>query len=132
MRLSAKARRAPGRLATGSYILNSSLSKLSTDDQTTAGLHAMPTASYPALKKIDPKLFTVILSGAEISLGAAPLLPVVPTAVATLGSAAFSGGLLGLYLRSPGMRREGACYPRKTAWIWRKTSGCWDRGGAAC
>jgi uncharacterized membrane protein YphA (DoxX/SURF4 family) len=92
MRLSAKVRRAPGRLAAGSYILNSGLSKLSTDDQAAVGLHAMATASYPALKRISPKLFTMILAGAEISLGTALLLPVVPTATAGLGLAAFSGG----------------------------------------
>jgi uncharacterized membrane protein YphA (DoxX/SURF4 family) len=111
MRLSAKVRRAPGRLAAGSYILNSGLSKLSTDDQAAVGLHAMATASYPALKRISPKLFTMILAGAEISLGTALLLPVVPTATAGLGLAAFSGGLLSLYLRSPGMRLRESLRP---------------------
>ncbi len=71
----------------------------------------MATTAYPALKRIDPKLFTMIPSGAEISLGAALLLPVVPAAVAALGLAAFSGGLLGLYLRIPGMRRGGSLRP---------------------
>jgi hypothetical protein len=111
MGLSAKARCTPGRLLTGSYIVNSSLSKLPIDDQTAAGLHAMATAGYPAIKRIDPKLFTTILSGVEISLGAALLLPVAPTTVAVLGLAAFSGGLLGPYLRSPDMRRQGSLRP---------------------
>lgn len=110
-RLSAKARRAPGRLATGAYMLNSGLSKLSTGDEAKAGLHAMATTAYPALKRISPKLFTLILSGAEISLGTALLLPVVPAAVAALGLAAFSGGLLGLYLRTPGMRQGSSLRP---------------------
>jgi uncharacterized membrane protein YphA (DoxX/SURF4 family) len=111
MRLSAKVRRAPGRLAAGSYILNSGLSKLSIDDQATVGLHAMATASYPALKRINPKLFTMVLASAEISLGTALLLPVVPTAAAGLGLAAFSGGLLSLYLRSPGTRLRESLRP---------------------
>src|SRR5262249_48357541 len=111
MRLSAKVRRAPGRLATGSFIVNSGLSKLSTDDQAAAGLHAMATAGYPALKRVTPNLFSMILAGAEISLGTALLLPMVPATVAGLGLAAFSGGLLGLYLRSPGTRRQGSLLP---------------------
>jgi uncharacterized membrane protein YphA (DoxX/SURF4 family) len=111
IRLSAKARRAPGRIATGSFLVNSGLSKLSTDQQTAAGLHAMAATAYPALKRIHPKLFTMILSGAEISLGTALLLPVVPAAAAALGLATFSGGLLGLYLRSPGMRQQGSLRP---------------------
>ena len=47
----------------------------------------------------------------EITLGAALLLPVVPAAVAGAGLAAFSGGLLGLYARTPGMRKEGSPFP---------------------
>ena len=36
---------------------------------------------------------------------------VVPSAVAGAGLAAFSGGLLGLYARTPGMRKEGTPIP---------------------
>jgi hypothetical protein len=111
MRLPAKLRRAPGRVATGLFILNSGLSQLATDDQAAAGLHAMATAGYPVLKRTDPKLFTMLLAGAEISLGGALLLPVVPAGLAALGLAVFSGGLLGLYLRTPGTRRPGSLRP---------------------
>jgi hypothetical protein len=34
------------------------------------------------------------------------LLPIIPTALAGLGLAGFSAGLLGLYLRIPGMRQN--------------------------
>jgi hypothetical protein len=47
----------------------------------------------------------------EIVLGAALLVPVVPPAVAGAGRAAFSGGLLGIYARTPGMRKEGTPFP---------------------
>ena len=60
----------------------------------------------------------------EITLGAALLLPVVPAAVAGAGLAAFSGGLLGLYARTPGMRKQGSLFPTqqgiplaKDAWM---------------
>ena len=39
------------------------------------------------------------------------LVPVVPAAVAGAGLTAFSGGLLGLYARTPGMRKEGTPLP---------------------
>ena len=35
----------------------------------------------------------------------------VPSALAGAGLAAFSGGLLGLYARTPGMRKEGSPLP---------------------
>ena len=47
----------------------------------------------------------------EIALGAALLIPVVPAAVAGAGLVAFSGGLLGLYARTPGMRKQGTPLP---------------------
>lgn len=103
----------PGRLATGSFILNSGLTKLSADDQVAAGVHGMATGTYPALKKIDPKLFTRLLAGAEIAIGVALLTPVVPTAVAAAGLGGFSAGLLGLYLRTPGMHRSGSLRPTR-------------------
>jgi hypothetical protein len=48
----------------------------------------------------------------EIALGSGLLLPVVPAAVAGAGLAAFSGGLHGLYARTPGMHQENS--PRPT------------------
>ena len=52
------------------------------------------------------------------------LLPIVPTALAGLGLAGFSAGLLGLYLRIPGMRQNGSLRPTaqgtplaKDAWL---------------
>lgn len=111
MRLRIKARHIPGRLATGSFILNSGITKLSADDQTAATLHGMATGSYPALKRVDYRLFAKLLAGGEIAVGAALLLPVVPTALAAAGLAALSTGLLGLYLRTPGMRQQGSLRP---------------------
>jgi hypothetical protein len=38
-------------------------------------------------------------------------VPVIPSAVAGAGLTAFSGGLLGLYARTPGMRKDGTPFP---------------------
>jgi hypothetical protein len=39
------------------------------------------------------------------------LIPVVPAGLAGAGLTAFSGGLLGLYAKTPGMRKEGTLLP---------------------
>jgi uncharacterized membrane protein YphA (DoxX/SURF4 family) len=106
-----KLRHVPGRLATGSFILNSGLTILFADDQTAAGLHGVASGSYPVFKRVNYRLFAKLLAGGEIALGTALLLPVVPTALAAAGLAAFSAGVLGLYLRTPGMRRQGSLRP---------------------
>jgi hypothetical protein len=51
------------------------------------------------------------VSTGEIALGAALLLPIVPTALAGAGLTAFSAGLLGLYLKTPGMHEPGSLAP---------------------
>jgi len=112
MSLSAKLRRAPTRAVTGVYILNSGLEKLRADEETAKGTHGMAANAYPAFEKLDSKVFTKLLAAGEITLGAALLLPVVPAAVAGAGLMAFSGGLLGMYWRTPHLHREGD--PRPT------------------
>jgi hypothetical protein len=111
MRISAKARRLPGRLTTGAFILNAGLGKWSADEETAARLHGMAVGTYPFLGKLKPKDFVRLLSVSEIALGSALLLPVVPTAAAGAGLTAFSAGLLGMYLRTPGMTKEDGIRP---------------------
>lgn len=101
-------RQGPARLATGAYILSSGLDKRAADEGTAAGLHGFATGTYPFLGKLDAPTFVKTLSAAELVIGAALLLPVVPTAVAGAALTGFSAGLLGLYVKTPGMRRSGA------------------------
>jgi hypothetical protein len=93
----------PLRLATGAFILNSGISKWSAVAETASGMHGMASGTYPFLKSVEAPQFLKLLSGGEIALGTALLLPFVPAAVAGAGLTAFAGGLLGLYLRTPGM-----------------------------
>jgi hypothetical protein len=111
MGIAAIARRLPGRIAAGAFILNAGVGKWSADEQTAARLHGMAVGSYPFLAKIKPADFARMLSVGEIALGSALLLPVVPSGLAGAGLTAFSGGLLGMYVRTPGMRREGSLRP---------------------
>jgi len=94
----------PLRLTAGAFILNAGLGKWRGNEQTAAGVHGMATGTYPVLASLEPRTFLRVLAGGEIALGAALLVPVVPAAVAGTGLVAFSAGLLGLYLRTPGMR----------------------------
>jgi hypothetical protein len=111
MGISVKARHLPPRIATGAFILNSGIGKLSADEAAAAQLHGFAAGTYPFLKKLKPKDFVRLLAVTEITLATALLIPVIPAAVAGAGLAAFSGGLLGLYVRTPGMRKQGTPFP---------------------
>ncbi len=111
MRLSVKARHLPPRIATGAYILNSGLGKLRADEAAAAQLHGFAAGTYPFLNKLKPIDFVRLLGATEVTLGTALLVPIVPTALVGVGLAAFSGGLLGLYVKTPGMRKPGTPLP---------------------
>jgi uncharacterized membrane protein YphA (DoxX/SURF4 family) len=95
------------RVATGAFILNSGLGKRNADEATAAGLHGFAAGTYPFLAKVPPATFAKALSTTEIVIGAALLTPFVPTVVAGAALTGFSAGLLGLYLRTPGMTKPG-------------------------
>jgi hypothetical protein len=99
------------RISAGAFILNSGLGKRGADEGTAAGLHGFASGTYPFLKSLDPATFVKALSYGEIAVGTALLTPFVPTAVAGAALTAFSGGLLGLYLNTPGMRKPGSLAP---------------------
>jgi hypothetical protein len=101
----------PLRIATGAYILNSGLSKQGLEGQAAEGLHGMAANAIPAFNKMPPEQFARLLSTGEIALGAALLVPFVPSAVVGVALAGFSAGLVRLYLKTPGMRREGSIRP---------------------
>lgn len=111
MALPMKLRHIPPRLATGAFILNSGMHKRGADAGAAASMHGMAAGTYPFLGKLEPQKFARLLSAGEITLGAALLLPVVPTGLAGAGLAAFSAGLVGLYLKTPGLRQEGSLSP---------------------
>lgn len=124
MTLAAKFRRAPLRVATGAYILNSGVSKFGADEQTAKMTHGMASGAYPALGKVPPKQFVTGLAVSESIVGGALLLPIVPAGLAGLALIGFSGALLGMWWRTPGMHEEGSVKPTpqgtgiaKDAWM---------------
>ncbi|SDD89039.1 DoxX family membrane protein [Auraticoccus monumenti] len=103
--------RLPERLATGAFVLNSGLQKWRGDEQTAQGLHGMATGTYPFLASVEPTRFLRGLAVGEIVVGTALLVPFVPRAVAGALLTGFAAGLMGLYLRTPGMREPGSLAP---------------------
>lgn len=94
------------RTSAGALILNAGIGKWSGDDKTAAGVHGMAAGTYPFLKSIPPRRFLKLLAGAEIGLGTALLTPFVPARVAGAALTGFAAGLLGLYVRTPGMHEH--------------------------
>jgi hypothetical protein len=93
----------PLRATTGAFILNSGLVKRGLDADSAAGMQGMATAVLPKAGNMPPEQFGKLLSTGEIALGAALLLPFVSPLKAGLALTAFSGGLLQMYRRTPGM-----------------------------
>lgn len=104
----------PVRLAAGAFILNSGLTKLQADKESHHQLHGFASGAYPFLENAPPEQFGKALAGAEIALGSALLAPVViGDGLAGLALTSFAGGLLGLYMKTPGMRQEGSVRPSR-------------------
>lgn len=102
----------PLRLVTGAFILNSGLNKWkAADEEVHKNIHSMASTAYPQLESLDAKMFTKSLAGAEMALGTALLTPFISPAIAGAALTAFSGGLVGLYLRTPGTRENGSIRP---------------------
>lgn len=111
MRLPVLPRQLPPRIAIGAFILNSGLGKRHADQETAKGLHGMAAGAYPFLSDMDPQKFVRTLSTAEIALGSALLVPLVPTKLVACALTALSGGLVGMYLRTPGLTDETGIRP---------------------
>jgi hypothetical protein len=111
MKMPTKFRHLPSRITAGSYILNAGLSKMSADHEKAKHLHSAASGAYPMFEDVDPGTFTKVLAAADVVLGAALLTPLVPSRLAGLGLATFAGGLVGLYMKTPGMRQQGSIRP---------------------
>ncbi|MGH7918585.1 MAG: hypothetical protein ACREQM_01425 [Candidatus Dormibacteraceae bacterium] len=101
----------PLRFATGAFILNSGLGKRGMDAAHAEGVHGMAKGAYPFLAEIEPVQFADLLAKSEIVLGAGLLTPLVPSGLIGAALTAFSGALVGIYLRTPSLRKEGSLAP---------------------
>lgn len=98
---------APARLAAGLFILNSGLGKRGLPTEAYEGMRDAGAVGVPQIADIPADQFGKLLAYGEIGLGAALLTPFVPGWLAGAGLAAFSGGLLNMYRKTPGMTIDG-------------------------
>jgi hypothetical protein len=101
----------PPRLAAGAFILNAGIGKLSADEEAAGRLHGMAAGTYPFLAKVDAPKFVRALAIGEIGVGSVLLAPVVPAWLAGAVLTGFSGSLLRMYLKTPGMTKEDGIRP---------------------
>jgi hypothetical protein len=104
-------RHVPGRVAAGAFTLHAGIEKLGASPEHAAGVHGMAAGTYPFLADVPPERFVRALAVGEIVLGGALLTPFVSSRAAGAALTAFSAGLLGLYAKTPGMRKEGSVWP---------------------
>ena len=101
----------PGRVTTGAFILHSGLDKWNGPSEQAEGVHAMASGAFPFLQSIPSERFLKLLAASEVLTGALLLAPFVPNAVAGAALTGFSGSLLGMYVRTPAMRKPGSVWP---------------------
>src|SRR5690625_6487426 len=81
------------------------------DEETAAGLQQMAANGVPMVENLTASQFGKFLSYGEIAVGSALLLPFVPTRLAGLALAGFSGSMVSMYLRTPGMTQSDGVRP---------------------
>ncbi|HXQ62898.1 MAG TPA: hypothetical protein VN796_11230 [Acidimicrobiales bacterium] len=101
----------PLRVVTGAYILHSGLDKWRGDEARAAAVHAMASDAYPAFGSMPPTRFLRLLAAGEIATGAVLLSPTVSNVKAGAALTGFSGALVGLYAKAPGLRKPGSVWP---------------------
>ena len=103
--------RLPLRLASGGFILNSGIGKLSLDSDTAKGLQQMATNAIPQLEQLSPEDFGKYLAAGEVALGSSLLAPFLPSRLVGAALTAFAGSLVLVYLRTPGLTQSDGVRP---------------------
>lgn len=112
--------RLPLRLASGAFILNSGYNKLSLDADGAKGLQEMAVNAFPQLGSLEPEDFGKYLAAGELTLGAALLTPFLPSRLVGLALTVFSGSLVWMYLRTPGMTESDGIRPSQQGTVLAK------------
>lgn len=114
----------PARVAAGLFFLNSGYGKMNLPEEAAKGLRDMGSAGVPQLSQVEPKTFGKALSYGEMAIGATLLTPFIPNWLAGAALGAFGGGLVNMYLNTPGMTKEDGVRPTqegtalaKDAWL---------------
>lgn len=101
----------PVRVAVGTFILNSGISKLTGDENYLEHVFSTAITAYPFLESAGASKFGKFFGLCEVVLGSVLLTPVFSDATAGALLVPFAAGLVGLYLKIPGMRLESSLRP---------------------
>ncbi|WP_193084668.1 hypothetical protein [Brevibacterium aurantiacum] len=99
------------RAVPGAFILNSGIGKLGIDEESAGGLQQMAATGIPMVENMTPAQFGKFLSYGEIAVGAALLLPYVPTRVAGAALTTFASGLVTNYFSIDSMTEDDGIRP---------------------
>ncbi|MDN5808174.1 MAG: hypothetical protein L0I80_06705 [Brevibacterium sp.] len=99
------------RAVPGAFILNSGIGKLGIDEESAAGLQQMAATGVPMVENMTPAQFGKFLSYGEIAVGAALLLPFVPTRIAGAALTTFASGLVANYFSIESMTEDDGIRP---------------------
>lgn len=99
------------RAVPGAFILNSGIGKLGMDEEAAKGMQGMAANGVPMVKKMTSAQFGKFLSYGEIAVGAALLLPFVPTRIAGAALTTFSAGLVANYFAIDSMTEDDGIRP---------------------
>ena len=105
-------RNLPTRFVTGTYIFHAGIEKWSGSKEQAEAIHGMAKGTYPAIESIPPERFLKLLATGEILTGGLLLSPWVSNFFAGLALSGFSGALLGIYAKTPGLRHPGSPWPQ--------------------
>ena len=94
------------RVIFGAFFLHVALSHRELDERGAKGLQRFASTGYPFLKRVPPQRFKQGMVAGEAAVAASLLVPVVPAVVGGLGLTGFGAALLGVYVRSPMLRRD--------------------------
>lgn len=106
-----KIRHLPARAIVGAFMLNAGMGKFNLPPEAAKSMRDMGSAAVPQLQKLKPEDFGKLLATGETALGAALLIPFVPTWVGAVGLAGFSAAMLTMYVKTPGMTEEDGIRP---------------------
>lgn len=95
----------------GAFILNSGIGKLGMDEGTATYLQQTAANGVPMVENMTSEQFGKFLSYGEIAVGAALLLPFVPTRVAGAALTTFSAGLVANYFSIDSMTKDDGVRP---------------------
>lgn len=101
----------PARVAVGMFILNSGMNKLIGDENYLEHVFSTAITAYPFLESAGASKFGKVFGTFEVMLGSILLAPIFSDVTAGSFLVPFSLGLVGLYIKIPGMRLDGSLRP---------------------